>query len=88
MTEADFRKVLSAEGFGTVVLVTYEPNGGRDMHQHPFEAKALVLAGEIELDTQGVTACHRAGDVFHLRHAQPHVERYGPVGVTYLVGRK
>ena len=88
MTEQDFRRVLSAEGFGTVVLVTYEANGGRDLHEHPFESNALVLSGELEIDTEGSTTHYGVGDVFRLRHSQPHVERYGPAGVSYLVGRK
>ena len=88
MTEQEFRPVLSAESFETVVLVTYEANGGRDVHEHPFEAKALVVSGEVEIDTEGATARYRVGDVFHLRHLQPHAERYGEEGVSYLVGRK
>jgi len=88
VTEQEFERVLSAEGFTTVVLVTYEANGGRDLHEHPFESKALVLSGELEIDTDGTTTHYRAGDVFHLGCSQPHVERYGPAGVSYLVGRK
>ena len=88
MTEQDFRRMLSAEGFGTVVLVTYEANGGRDLHEHPFESKALVLSGELDIDTDGTTTPYGVGDVFHLRHSQPHVERYGSAGLNYLVGRK
>jgi quercetin dioxygenase-like cupin family protein len=88
MTEDEFRQVLSAEGFATVVLVTYEANGGQALHEHPFEAKALIVSGDLEIDTDGETTRYGVGDVFHLRHAQPHVERYGPAGVSYLVGRR
>jgi hypothetical protein len=31
---------------------------------------------------------YRPGEVFHLAQAEPHSERYGPTGVSYLVGRK
>jgi len=88
MTESEFRSALAAEGYTTLVVVTYEPNGARDTHEHPFESKGLILTGQLELEIDGVTTRYRAGDVFQLRHAQPHVERYGPEGVSYLVGRK
>jgi quercetin dioxygenase-like cupin family protein len=31
---------------------------------------------------------YRVGDVFNLPANKPHAERFGPNGVTYLVGRK
>ena len=88
MTEEEFRRALAAEGFETLVVVTYEANGGRDTHEHPFEAKALILSGDLEIDADGKTARYGVGDVFHLARSRPHVERYGPAGVRYLVGRK
>jgi hypothetical protein len=88
VTEQEFRQVLCAEGFGTVVVATYEANGARDLHEHPLELKALILSGELEIDTVGTTTHYGVGEVFHLRQMQPHVERYGPAGVSCLVGGK
>jgi quercetin dioxygenase-like cupin family protein len=68
--------------------VRREPNGTLADHAHPFEAKALILAGEIRIHAGGEIKIYRAGDVFHLRRDEPHRESYGPEGVDYLSGRR
>lgn len=83
-----FSQDLKREGYGTITTVTREPDGFLETHTHPFEAKALILSGEITLVCGGQERLYRPGEVFHLAQAEPHTERYGPVGVTYLVGRK
>ncbi|WP_250473286.1 cupin domain-containing protein [Caballeronia sp. GAFFF1] len=83
-----FLAQLSAEGFHEVVTVTREPDVSLDLHAHPFEAKALIVEGEITLCVGGEARLYRAGDVFHLPANVEHSEQYGPQGVSYLVGRK
>ncbi len=83
-----FKQQLRAAGFEEFTTVTREPHGFLDTHTHPFESKALILSGEITLVCQGQERLYRTGDIFHLSHAEPHTERYGPRGVSYLVGRK
>lgn len=83
-----FTLQLREQGFEQVTTVTREPNGFLDTHTHPFEAMALILSGEITLVCQGREQRYRPGEVFHLAQAEPHTERYGPAGVSYLVGRK
>lgn len=87
MDRETFARTLAAEGFPEPVLVTREP-GETDEHTHPFEAKALILAGEMHIRAGGEERCYRAGDVFHLGAGVPHAERYGREGVQYLAGRK
>jgi len=88
MEQGDFLKALSEEGFSEAVTVEREPEGSLDLHTHPFEAKALILKGEIRLRVGETERVYRAGDIFHLRANEPHWEAYGAEGVTYLVGRK
>jgi quercetin dioxygenase-like cupin family protein len=88
MTPEQFSADLRKSGFTELVTVVREPNGVLGEHSHPFESRALILAGEITLRVDGLDTCYRAGEVFHLKHAQVHEERYGPQGVSYLVGRK
>ena len=84
----EFEAQLASDEF-EVVLVEREPNGFLDTHEHPFEAKALILSGEISIGTKGTTdRRYRAGEIFHLQAGEPHTERYGPEGVRYLAGRK
>jgi quercetin dioxygenase-like cupin family protein len=87
MDRASFIRMLADEGFPEPVLVTRE-HGAMEEHAHPFEAKALIVAGEIAIRTGGDERLYRVGDVFHVAANQPHAERYGEQGVQYLAGRK
>ncbi len=88
MEYLNFFNSLTAEGFAEPVKVSRDPNGFLDSHTHPFEAKALILEGEIKIVVASHEQTYRAGDVFHLAENTAHAEYYGPNGVTYLVGRK
>ncbi|QJE02221.1 cupin domain-containing protein [Massilia forsythiae] len=88
MEHQAFIELLQREGFAAPVTVEREPDGRLDAHAHPFEAKALILAGEIRIVTGGRERRYGPGDVFHLQRDEPHAESYGPQGVRYLSGRR
>ncbi|MFC0400033.1 cupin [Paraburkholderia rhizosphaerae] len=87
MERETFVAALTQEGFTELVTVRRDA-GALEDHAHPFEAKALILAGEIQIRTGGDERLYQIGDVLHLPANMTHAERYGPQGVTYLVGRK
>ena len=58
------------------------------LHNHPFEAKALVTEGEMWLTVGGETQHLQAGDRFELAADVPHDERYGDQGAVYWVARR
>jgi quercetin dioxygenase-like cupin family protein len=84
----EFRALLASENFDEVVSVSRDANGSLPNHSHPFEAKALITAGELRISVDGVEKTYQTGDQFHLNANIEHLEFYGPAGVTYLVGRK
>jgi quercetin dioxygenase-like cupin family protein len=88
MERDDFIEMLAREGFQTTVLLEREAGASLNDHAHPFEAKALILEGELALRIADEETRYQAGDVFHLKANETHSERYGPEGVCYLVGRK
>ena len=88
MEREDFIEMLAREGFQTTVLVEREAGASLDDHAHAFEAKALILEGELMLSVADKDTRYQSGDVFHLRANETHSERYGPDGVCFLVGRK
>lgn len=83
-----FARQTQSEGFSEPVQVERQANGFVDVHTHPFEAKALILSGQIEIGSNGSVTTFAPGEIFHLTHAQPHWEKYGPQGVVYLSARK
>ena len=88
MTKEQFLSTLVLEGYPEPIPVEREAGGFLDAHTHPFEVKALVLSGQIDLMVDGVSAAYISGDVFHLLANQVHTERYGNNGVQYLASRK
>lgn len=88
MTQDEFASNLERDGFDEIATVVRDANGSLGEHTHPFEAKALVLEGEVRITTAHDDHTYRAGDVFHLKPNEPHSEVYGAMGVAYLVGRK
>jgi quercetin dioxygenase-like cupin family protein len=88
MDREAFTESLTKDGFPEAVVVTREANIEMDVHEHSFEAKALILEGELYIRVDDIVQAYKVGDVFHLPANKPHAERYGPNGVTYLVGRK
>lgn len=88
MERESFVGVLEQEGFAEIVTVDREPGGALDSHEHPFEAKALIVEGELWIRVGEEERLYKVGDVFHLAAHLVHAERYGPQGVRYLVGRK
>jgi quercetin dioxygenase-like cupin family protein len=83
-----FAESLTKEGYPDAVVVAREANTAMDLHAHPFEAKALIIEGEMHIRVGDEERLYRVGDVFHLAANEPHSERYGAHGVKYLVGRK
>lgn len=88
MEKNEFLTIIAKEGFAEGVIVDRESNGFLDLHAHPFEAKALILAGELRMRVGEVEKVYTIGSVFHLPANVLHSENYGANGVKYLVGRK
>ena len=88
MDREAFIGLLAAEQFDVVVTVQQPANGALDVHTHAFEAKALIVEGAMWIAIGDTEQAYQVGQVFYLSANAPHSERYGPAGVTYLVGRK
>jgi quercetin dioxygenase-like cupin family protein len=86
--ETDFKAARLSEGFDEVAERVWPPDQVVPTHRHPFAVHALVTQGEMWL-TVGDRIQHLlAGDEFHLAREEPHAERYGADGATYLAARK
>jgi len=83
-----FAASMKKEGFDQVVERVWEPLATADEHTHTFDAKALVVKGEMWLTVNGQTQHLLPGGTFELTAGLPHSERYGPEGATYCVARR
>jgi quercetin dioxygenase-like cupin family protein len=88
MDRAEFIHMLEKEGFQEFVTVERAPHAVLGLHTHPFEARALILLGELRLVTGDHEQVCQVGDQFHLAAHIPHSETCGAEGVQYLAGRK
>jgi quercetin dioxygenase-like cupin family protein len=83
-----FRQRKLEAGADEVIERRWDPGQIVPTHTHPFDADALVTAGEMWLQCAGETRHLHAGDTFQIANGTPHDERYGPAGATYWVARK
>ncbi len=88
MTEQEFRQALAAEQFAPPVAVERDASYRLDVHDHSFEAFALITSVEITLEVDGARTTYAAGQTFRLPARTPHREFAGPQGVRYLAGRR
>jgi quercetin dioxygenase-like cupin family protein len=88
MNQNTFLELLHKQEFPAPVLVVRERSLFIDHHSHQYEAIALVLEGQIDINIGGAKKICLAGDTFHLLPKQVHTESTGTKGVKYLVSRK
>jgi quercetin dioxygenase-like cupin family protein len=85
---AAFEASSRAQGYDEVLVRDWAPLTVLDTHTHPFDANAIVVAGEMWLTHGGQTRHLRPGDRFALDRNVPHAERYGAEGASYWVARR
>ena len=88
MSPDEFQATLQADHYGEIVTIDRPVGYQLGEHQHPFDACALITAGEITLVVAGTSRTYAVGDIFRLSAGISHLERAGPDGVSYLVGRR
>ena len=84
----DFKTALAQAGYTDITTKSMDPNVFIDTHTHPFDVRALVLAGDVTLNCDGDEKHYKAGDILELGRDVPHSEQYGPEGYTFLLGRR
>ncbi len=88
MNTQEFEASLKADSYDEITRVSKEAGYQMGEHQHPFDACALITAGQIAIAVDGVSKSYKAGDVFRLAAGVVHTEDASQFGVTYLVGRR
>ena len=76
------------EGFDEVLVREWQADLVLDTHTHPFDARAVLVEGHMQLIVRGQRQVLTAGDGFSLEREVPHEEIYGPQGAAYWVARR
>lgn len=87
MDRLEFEAELRREGY-SVVNASLKPNMVAPNHSHDFDAKFLVLGGEITITRDNTPETLRAGQCCMVPAGCMHAEHVGPEGVAYLSGRR
>lgn len=88
MDRMAFREMVERDGYTVGDIRTWKANNVSDRHSHEFDAKLLVLSGEVTITIGGDATTYRPGDIFAVARGTEHVESVGPDEVSLLVGRK
>ena len=88
MDIASFEDEIKREGYAEIQTKTLAAGTAVGEHEHPFDVRALVLEGEIELTVAGTRRKYGAGELFSMAAGCKHAEQIGAAGVSYIVGRR
>ena len=86
MDRTAFEAELRHEG-RQVVAVTMQPNQVNPEHAHDFEARLMIVDGEMTVDYGDRRQTYATGDTFTMPLGRRHAEHAGPAGATYVAGR-
>ena len=87
LTEEEARTILSERGHKNIVTVTYPKGQVNDAHDHPFDADAIVISGNIKILVSDKEYHLNPGDEFQLAAGIEHSEFVGEDGVRLVAAR-
>ena len=88
MNRADFESELETQGYREVVDRQMEAGEANPEHAHEFDARLLILEGEMTIVCDAEEHTYRSGDTFAMTAGRRHTERSRVQGVRYLAGRR
>src|SRR5262245_43631887 len=87
MNQSEFEADLRREGYqifyGGLQAGIVNPD-----HSHDWDARVMVIGGEITLIRSGKAETFRAGDSCTVAAGEGHAEHVGTQGVAYIAGRR
>ncbi len=82
-----FKADMIREGYA-VRYSSLPPDQVAPDHTHDFDARVMVLGGEITITRDGKPETFRVGDSCSVPAGHIHAEHVGAEGVAYLAGRR
>lgn len=87
MNQSDFEAELRRQGYEVFYGGMRSSEVNPD-HAHEWDARVMVIGGEITLTRGGKAETFRTGDSCAVAAGEVHAERVGPHGVAYVAGRR
>ena len=87
-TLEQFTASMLGRGYDEVLVREWGPDHIAPEHEHPFDARGLVVAGEFWLSVGEHTRRFGPGEIFELARGTRHAERYGDAGATFWAARR
>jgi quercetin dioxygenase-like cupin family protein len=88
MNRTEFETECHAQGYHEIVDRKMDPNATNPEHSHEFDARLLILEGEMTIASEGKQRTYRVGDSFTMIARCRHTEQSGSQGARYLAGRR
>lgn len=88
MNRTQFETELREQGYLETADRRMQANEVNPEHAHEFDARLLVLEGELTIACEGAERTYRTGDSFAMTAGCRHAEHSGPQGARYLAGRR
>ena len=87
MNQSEFEAELQREGY-QVFYGGLQAGMVNSDHAHDWDARVMVIGGEITVTRGGKAETFRPGDSCAVPAGEMHAERVGAQGVAYIVGRR
>ena len=87
MDRTAFEAELQRDGY-QVIVNTMQPGVINPEHAHDFDARLMVVAGEMTVVIGDQRNTYQVGETFGMTHGCRHAEHAGPQGATYVAGRR
>lgn len=87
MNQSEFEAELRRDGY-QIVYNGFTPGAVNAEHSHDWDARLMILGGEITITRGGKSEIFRAGQTCAVAAGEKHTEHIGPQGVAYIAGRR
>jgi quercetin dioxygenase-like cupin family protein len=87
MNQSEFEADLKREGY-QVFYGGLQAGAVNPDHTHDWDARVMVIGGEITLTRGGKAETFRAGGSCTVAAGEVHAEQIGPQGVAFIAGRR
>ncbi|MBV9826350.1 MAG: hypothetical protein JO001_11820 [Alphaproteobacteria bacterium] len=88
MERAAFEARVREQGFDEIVERAMPANEVNAMHAHDFDAQILIVAGQMTMRREFGEHVFHTGEICEITAGTLHEERAGPLGATYVAGRR